>query len=264
MASNDEVEGKGGRVWNATRTAGNCGLTGTPIRQGDDCLFLTCSGSDARPEYQIRTTGEEVTTDRWGRRHKRLVRETPEGKQFRSVPTGQHRCCRNACGEIYDYAQKFCTAPHPEKDGRCRAKTKPIFKWQEQDSEGRWHDVTVWEKVVLADAAVRLGYHVPRRSNGAFVKTKANEGERTEGHAHSVSKLAEPVLMDLARAALSPEEMGEAPPIEGTEEPEHPGVARFLKLDLEPEPVPVPPKDVLTAEDIADPSVMRFRNLILD
>ena len=232
-------KGIGGRVWPATRTAGNCGLKpGTPLVKGDKCLFLTCAGAEARPEYQICQTGTETVTDRWGREKERKIRETPGGRQFRSVPTGKYRCRRNACGEVYNYNQRYCQAPHPDatKRGNCKSKTKPVFKWQEQDLETeRWHDVSVWEKVILAEEGVRLGYHVPRRSDGAFVETTANEGSRTEGHAHKLSAVPEAPLADLARAGLTPEELGEVapapPPVNDL--PDDPGEARFKNLDLD-------------------------------
>jgi len=94
--------------------------------------------------------------------------------------------------------------------------------------------------------------------------------------------VAEAPIMDLARAALSPEEMGEAEPFGPTPEPEHQGVARFLKLDLDEtethaegcldlncegcsEPKPEEPNiDGFTRADMSDPQIMRFRNLDLD
>ena len=99
---------------------------------------------------------------------------------------------------------------------------------------GAWLDTVVDETTSVA-YVVALGYHVPRRANGAFVETKANEGTRTEGHAHKLSAVPEAPLVDLARAGLTPEELGEVPPAPPpvNELPDDPGEARFANLDLD-------------------------------
>ena len=206
--------GRGGRVWSATQTRGECGLTNEPITQGDQCLFLTCSGVQAHPDHQIKAVGEE--TYKWrGQNKTRVIRETPDGRRFRSVPTGVFRCKRNSCATEYDYYRAWCS---------CRAKVTPIYKWQEKQGEG-WHDVTVWEKAVHAEAAVNLGYYVPLRSDGAFVTTVAHEGTRTVGHAHKVDVSAESPLVALGRVVTEGEI--EDGPIDD------PGILRFRNLDLD-------------------------------
>jgi hypothetical protein len=173
---------------------------------------------------------------------------TPDGRQFRSVPTGSHRCARNACQQEYSYWQKFCNAPHPDDaDKACRAPTKAIFKWQEGrptgnvDSNGEpemhWHDVIVWEHAVLADEAEARGFHVPRRADGAFRTTEAKPGERTIGHANSVAETPEAPIMDIARAAIPPEELGQ--PAEPAPEPAE--RAALVVTEPAPEPTPEPP-----------------------
>lgn len=210
-------KGKGDAVWPAKRTAGQCGLSGRDIEAGMLCLFLKCDGRDAEPAMQIigRLNSDE-----------KLENVTPDGRFFRSVPTGSHRCKRGTCQEIYDYWQRFCNAEHPENPGKmCRAPTGAVFKWQEGrptgrvdsngESELRWHDVKIWERVVIADEAVARGFHVPMRSDGQFRMTEAKPGERTVGHAHSVSSVPESPMMDVARAAMSDEELGIEPPAAG-------------------------------------------------
>jgi hypothetical protein len=244
-------KGKGDSVWQAQRTKGECALSGRPIKgkdqHGDNadwCLFLKCDGDQADPDMQIvgRLEGDDVRNT------------TPDGRLFRSVPTGRHRCARNSCLEEYSFWQRFCNAPHPDNaEKTCRAPTKPIFKWQEGrptgnvdangEPEYRWHDVNVWEHVVMADEAEARGFHVPCDKNGVRRTTEALPGERTVGHANSVSDVAESPIMDIARAAIPPEELGQAP-----EEP-----APEPAPEPEPEPEPVPPapepEDSLTDED---------------
>jgi len=245
-----------------------CGLSVLQISKGDHCLYLTCAGEDASPQHQIKEVGEEEYQWR-GRQKTRKVQETPDGTRFRSVPTGRFRCKRRTCGEEFDRWRKWC---------HCKGKVQAIFKWQEGrpvldddgeqefDSMGnpkyRWHDVKVWEKVVLAAVADRLGYDVPKLANGEFRMTQAFEGSRNIGTAHSVEDTPESQLMDLARAAMSPEELGEAPPIEPTPEPEPEGIGRFLKLDLDS--VPERKDEAPTPGGEIDPGVARFLRLDLD
>lgn len=208
-------KGKGDSVWAARRSAGQCGLSGKDISKGDLCLFLKVRGDQAEPAEQI-VGRVKAGSDK-------VEQVSPDGRVFRSVPTGRHRCKRGVCRAEYDYYQRFCSEKL-DNGKTCRAPTGAIFKWQEGrptgdvDNNGepryRWHDVVVWEKAVLADEAVSRGFHVPTMSDGKFRMTEAHEGERTEGHAHSVSDVAESPLMDVARAALSDEEAGveAAPP----------------------------------------------------
>jgi hypothetical protein len=228
-------KGKGDSVWHARRTAGQCGLSEKDLHSGDLCLFLKVEGDQADPTRQIigrvKAGSDEVE------------QVSADGRVFRSVPTGRHRCKRNACKAEYDYYQRFCNERIPDGKGGtkvCRAPTGAIFKWQEGrptgdvDANGepvyRWHDVLVWEKVVLADEAVARGFHVPTMSDGKFRMTEAHEGERTEGHAHSVSEVPESPLVDVARAAIPDEELGL--PVEGTA-PKTPTEAPLSQDDLD-------------------------------
>ena len=201
-------KGKGDSVWAAKRTAGQCALSNIDLHCGDLCLFLKIQGDQADPTQQI--VGRVIGTGK-------VEQVSPDGKLFRSVPTGKHRCKRGVCRAEYNFWQRFCS--EELKNGKaCRAPTGPIFKWQEGrptgnvDANGepelRWHDVEVWEKVVLADEAVSRGFHVPTMSDGKFRMTDAFEGERTTGHCHSVSEVPESPMMDVARAAIPDEELG--------------------------------------------------------
>jgi hypothetical protein len=215
-------KGKGDSVWPANKSRGVCGLSGRPIKGKDHhgngadmCLFLKVEGDKADPEFQIIGRVKGDGSDK-------VEQVTPDGRVFRSVPTGRHRCKRNICQAEYDYYQRFCNE-RLENGKVCRAPTGAIFKWQEGrptgnvDASGepqyKWHDVIVWEKVVIAEEAVARGFHVPTMSDGQFRTIEALPGERTTGHAHSVSEVPESDLMDLARAAIPDEELGtENPP----------------------------------------------------
>lgn len=243
---------KGDSVWEANRTRGNCALSGRPIQgkdrhpQGDQCLYLKCDGDKANPDVQIVGRVKAGTDE--------VENVTPDGRAFRSVPTGRHRCARNSCQEEYNYWQRFCNVAHPDDSEKtCRAPTKAIFKWQEGrptgglDANGepvvKWHDVTVWEHAVIADEAIARGFHVPTLADGKFRTTEAKPGERTVGHSNSVSEVPEAPIMDLARAGMSPQDWGEKAP----EEPEPTPVA-VVEPELVGERVQ-PQENALSAED---------------
>jgi len=224
-------KGKGDSVWPANKSVGECGLSGISIRGKDryatpkdlgkagpdeahGCLFLKVEGDQAEPSRQIIGRVKAGTDS--------VEQVSADGRVFRSVPTGRHRCKRNVCQAEYSYWQRFCS--EKLEDGKvCRAPTGAIFKWQEGrptgdvDASGepvmRWHDVVVWEKVVIAEEALKRGFHVPTLSNGKFRETEAMIGDRTTGHAHSVSAVPESPMVDVARAAMSDEELG-LPPVE--------------------------------------------------
>lgn len=202
-------KGKGGSVWPANFTQGVCGLVPADAIQKDDpCMFLTCRGSEAMPHAQIVVVGTEEYEDRNGDTRERTVRESLDGVSFRSVPTGERRCRRNSCRKVYDYARTWCS---------CRSKTQMVFKWQENKGTAahpKWHDVTVWEKVVLVKNAEALGYHIPKGRNGEYIRTVAAPGTRTTGYAHQTAQAPESPLMDLARVALEEEAAEEAAPSE--------------------------------------------------
>lgn len=224
-------KGKGDSVWVANKSVGECGLSGLSIRGKDryatpkdlgksgpgeahGCLFLKVEGDEAEPSRQIVGRVKAGTDD--------VEQVSADGRVFRSVPTGKHRCKRNVCRAEYDYWQRFCNEKL-ENGKACKAPTGPIFKWQEGrptgevDANGepvrRWHDVVVWEKAVIAEEAIKRGFHVPTLAGGKFRETEAHPGDRTTGHAHSVSEVAESPMMDVARAAMSDEELG-LPPVE--------------------------------------------------
>jgi hypothetical protein len=186
------------RVFKATtsHTATNpqlCGLTGTPIVEGDWCFYLVCAGKDARPEFQINVVREEEYTYR-GRKQTRKIRETPDGRPFFSVFTGEW--------ETY-------TKP----DGTQGKRRK--YEWQTENAQGARIPVTVWSNMVLASAAEKLGYNVPRNGKGKFITTKAHKGDRTVGFEHRHGE-EEPAMVTIAKAALSDEDAGVVPPKDET------------------------------------------------
>lgn len=166
-----------------------CGLTGVPIKEGDWCFFLVCEGKDARPDYQINLVAEEEYTYR-GKKQTRKIRETPNGKRFFSVFTGQW--------ESY-------TKPDGTKGKR------RVYEWQTENSEGARITVKVWSNMVLAEAAEKLGYKVLKDEKGEYVKTKAHKGDRTVGFEHQSGE-EEPAMLTIAKAALSDEDAGVVPP----------------------------------------------------
>lgn len=125
------------------------------------CFYLTCLGRDARPERQIQKSNK---ADGYA-------------SGYRIVPDGWRKVGR----------------PGHERQVR-------TFKWQEERG-GRWHDVTVWERMVHVECAAKLGYKAPGR------KTSAHKGERTKGYAHQVEPEPISVLEELAVVALDPEEL---------------------------------------------------------
>jgi hypothetical protein len=175
-----------------------CGLTQTPIQEGDYCFYLVCSGKSARPEYQISVVREEVVA---GRNYKKKIRENPQGQTFFSVFTG---------------AWETFTKPNG-KTGKRR-----VYEWQTEDPKtGARIPVVVWSNMVLATSAEVLGYSVPMNAKGKYITTKAHQGDRTKGFEHKSAKEAEPAMVTIAKAALSDEEAGlVAPEAEATVEPE--------------------------------------------
>lgn len=113
------------------------------IARGQMCFYLTCRGDQAKPERQIQKSNKK----------------DGYSTGFRIVPSGRTR-----------------TVGRPPY-----TREVVVFKWQEQGQVGRWHDVTVWEKMVHEDCARKLGYRAPGDS------TTAHKGDRTEGFAHKVS-----------------------------------------------------------------------------
>jgi len=120
-----------------------------------ECLYLTCRGDEANPEAQIQ----------------RSNKKDDYATGYRVIPSGQRR----------EY-----------KDKRGHSHFKPIFKWQQQASDGRWHDVKVWERMVHVECANKLGYFT------GVGKTTAFRGDRTEGHAHRLNPTPISGLEELA------------------------------------------------------------------
>jgi hypothetical protein len=114
------------------------------IVKDQECLYLTCRGDDANPERQIQ----------------RSNKKDGYSTGYRTIPSGRYREYTDRRGVIHK---------------------KPIFKWQEQDGDGRWHDVKVWERMAHTDCATKLGYFVSDAHTTAF------RGNRTKGHAHNVN-----------------------------------------------------------------------------
>ena len=128
-----------------------------------ECYFLTCQGDQANPAAQIQ----------------RSSKKDGYATGFRTIPSGRYKEYKDRRGIIH---------------------RKPIFKWQEQGPNGRWHDVKVWEKMVHTSCAAKLGYFVSQSHTVAF------RGNRTKGHAHSVN--ANPIsgLEELAAAEFEAEQ----------------------------------------------------------
>ena len=164
-----------------------CGLSSTPIQEGDYCFYLVCSGQSARPEYQISVVREEETKGRNGKKYSKKIRENPQGQQFFSVFTGQWETFKKANG----------------KTGKRR-----VYEWQTENAEGARIPVVVWSNMVLASAAETLGYSVPKNAKGTYITTKAHVGDRTRGFEHQSAQEAEPAMVTIAKAALSDEEAG--------------------------------------------------------
>ena len=171
-----------------------CGLTQTPIQEDDWCFYLVCSGQSARPEYQINVVREEEYSYR-GKKRKRKIRETPDGKPFFSVFTGAWETYTKADGST----------------GRRR-----VYEWQTENANGARIPVLVWSNMVLASSAEALGYKVPMNAKGKYITTKAHQGDRTTGYEHQNAPEAEPAMVTIAKAALSDEEAGLVAP--GTED----------------------------------------------
>jgi hypothetical protein len=163
-----------------------CGLTGVPIKEDDWCFFLVCNGREARPEWQINVVREEETTGWGGRKTTKKVRETPDGKPFFSVFTGEWESFTKPDG----------------KKGKRR-----VYEWQTENAQGARITVKVWSNMVLAEAAEKLGYAVLKDAAGKYQTTKAHKGDRTKGFEHQHGD-EEPAMVTIAKAALDDEEAG--------------------------------------------------------
>jgi hypothetical protein len=181
-----------------------CGLTDVEISEGDWCFYLVCGGDKAKPEFQVRVVREEETTYR-GRKRTKKIHETPK-----AIP------CRVEGGRTI-YADKWhnvCTGQWEvyEKPDGSKGRRK-VFEWQIEDPDtGARYPVEVWSNMVLASAAEKLGYHVLKDAKGRYRTTVAHQGDRTQGHEHRIADEAEPAMVTLAKAAMSPEEAGEVAP----------------------------------------------------
>ena len=133
------------------------------IIAGQECYYLTCRGDSAAPSMQIQ----------------RSNKKDGYSTGYRTIPSGKFREHKARNGTIY---------------------RKPIYKWQEQGPNGRWHDVTVWERMVHVACAAQLGYRVSDTSTSAF------RGARTQGHAHQVSETPISGLEELAAAEYEAEQ----------------------------------------------------------
>lgn len=150
-----------------------CGLSGRPIRRGDDCFYLTCSGEGANPGRQI------------------FASKKKDGYEtgFRVIPSGRTRTI--GAGTRWE-------------------RQVPIYKWQQRDEEGRWHDIKVWEHMVLLSEAVARGYRPPHDAEGGIFCTTARKGSRTKGYGHIVNEQPISALEELAAVMLdSAEPQGE-------------------------------------------------------
>lgn len=125
------------------------------IVKGQECLYLTCRGDQASPAAQIQ----------------RSNKKDGYSTGYRTIPSGRFKEYKDRRGYIHK---------------------KPIFKWQEQDSTGRWHDVKVWEQMAHVDCTAKLGYFT------GFGRTTAFRGNRTRGHAHTVNSAPISGLEELA------------------------------------------------------------------
>lgn len=125
-----------------------CGLsdlTGcNPIQRGEMCLYLTCLGDAAQPVAQIERSG----------------REDGFSTGFRVVASGRTRTV--SVGTRFE-------------------RQVPVFKWQQRDAQGRWHDVVVWERMVHADCARRMGYGGRRAVRQAGTRRRGDRA-RDRGH----------------------------------------------------------------------------------
>lgn len=124
------------------------------ILKKERCFYLTCRGDQATPKSQIKSSKKADGCD----------------TGFRIIPSGKTRTVGKA-----PYTRQV-----------------PIFKWQEQAGDGRWHDLLVWEKMVHEDCAAQCGYQTPG------VKGHAHRGKRTKGFAHRVNPQPIPALEELA------------------------------------------------------------------
>ena len=165
--SSRSFEAKTGHTASNPQLCGLHGSTGCAsegvegaIMQGQMCFYLTCKGNEARPAYQIQKSNKR----------------DDYSTGYRIVKTGT----RTVGKEPFTRQQ-------------------PVFGWQEQRN-GRWHDLVVWERMVHTLCAEEAGYVAPGD------RTIANPGDRTQRHAHQVSKTPESPLKELARVIDEPEQ----------------------------------------------------------
>ena len=136
------------------------------ILKDEDCIYLTCKGDQASPLAQIQSSKKKDGYD----------------TGYRVIPSGRFKEYTDRRGVIHK---------------------KPIFKWQEQGPNGRWHDVKVWERMVHVDCAVKLGYFVSGSRTTAFA------GNRTKGHAHTINPTPISGLEELAAATYEADQAEE-------------------------------------------------------
>lgn len=189
------------RTGNTPENPQFCGLTGNPIEEGDWVFYLVCRGDEARPEYQIRVVAErEVEKEYYNRRRRRRMTKTVTEREY-------------GLGD-----RRFRTVFDGWRENPDTGKREKVFSWQEQvgedeNGEPRWRTVNCWSQLVHAKAAQELGYEVRTDKAGRWLETEAFQGDRRIGSEHTIGE--EPNAMEeLARAALTDEEAGIAPPKE--------------------------------------------------
>lgn len=136
------------------------------ILEGDLCFYLTCRGDQASPKAQIQ----------------RSNKKDGYSTGFRVIPSGRTRTVGKK--------------PYTRE--------QPIFKWQEQGPNGRWHDVAVWEKMVHVKCAKALNYKAPSH------RGTAHRGARTKGFAHRVKAAPISALEELAAVAYEMDQKDDA------------------------------------------------------
>lgn len=140
----------------------------------DKCFYLTCLGTDARPERQIFTSKKKDDYDTG-------YRVVPSGK-YRTVGNGRFTYQK----PIFKHQEWSC-----KSDFTC--KRSPV-DCAAEGHMGGWRDVRTWEKMVHADCAVNATYSVPGHETDAY------KGARTEGLGHELEDTFESPLEDLGRA----------------------------------------------------------------
>lgn len=147
------------------------------------CFYLTCRGNEAKPSLQIQGSNKK---DGYSTGYRSIPSgRTREVGKCRAGHTSRSECADHACGQGRWYDKK-------------------IYKWQEQSTDGRWHDVEVWERMVHHDCAIKAGYVAPSG------RTKAHRGARTVGYAHRVKADAISPLEEMAAAVWEEDQADEA------------------------------------------------------